>query len=316
MEDYKNFAWAERYRPREVSDLIATDEIRTDVQRILDQGIVPNMLLVGPPGIGKTTIARLLVDKLDADSTIVNASLKGNIDTLRNEIQQFAGTVSLTGNHKYVILDEADYLNPTSTQPALRNFIDTYTKNCGFILTANYVNRLIVPLRERLETHEFTIKKSDIPRLVMQMTIRCEEILQKEGVEYDKPSLVKFIGSLAPNWRLVLIELQRYARRVGSIDSGIMATNSKSAAIGGLVGAVVGRDYGAARKWIGEHADNAAQEFFTELMEALEPRTSAKTLPDLFIIVARYQYQSAFVADQQINFAACLAEIMTDCIFE
>lgn len=316
MQDINTFAWVSKYRPREVDDLIATDEIRAEVQTILDQAMIPNMLLVGPPGIGKTTIARLLVDKLDADSTIVNASLKGNIDTLRNEIQQFAGTVSLTGNHKYVILDEADYLNPTSTQPALRNFIDTYTKNCGFILTANYGNRIIEPLRKRLETHEFKIKKSDIPRLVMQMTKRCEEILQKEGVEYDKASLARFIGSLAPDWRQVLIGLQRYARREGSINSGILATDSKNAAIGGLVDVVVGRDYPAARKWIGEHADNAAQEFFSELIEALEPRTNAKTLPDLFVIVARYQYQSAFVADQQINFAACLAEIMAECVFE
>lgn len=314
MENFRDYQWSHKYRPREVEDLIATDEVKRDVEQILKNGRAPNMLLVGPSGIGKTTIALLLGEKLGADTTMINASLKGNIDTLRNEILQFAGTVSLSGNHKYVILDEADYLNPQSTQPALRNFIDTYTENCGFWLTANYGNKIIEPLRRRLEIHEFKILKSDLPKLVMQMTKRCEEILTREGIDYDKVCLARFVATHAPNWRTVLIELQRYARRNGRVDSGILSQSGASN-LDALIPLFKKKDYAGLRRWIGENADSSAQELFTELVEVLEPHVDSTTLPALIIICARYAYQSAFVADQQINFAAAMAEILAECLF-
>jgi DNA polymerase III delta prime subunit len=305
------FNWISKYSPTEVSDLIATDAMKADIQKIIDSGRGPNMLFVGPPGIGKTTIAKLLADKLGADSTIINASLKGNIDTLRNEVSQFAGTVSLSGAHKYVILDEADYLNPQSTQPALRNFIDTFTSNCGFFLTANYGNRIIEPLRKRLEVHTFKIAKSDLPKLVMLMTKRCEEILKRENIPYELPALAKFVASLAPDWRSVLIQLQKYSR-TGAIDVGILG-QARSVKIEELVPMLKQKDFVSIRKWVAENADNASQELFTDIVAVLEQVVAEPALPALYICIARYAYQSAFVADQTINFAAALAEIMMEC---
>jgi DNA polymerase III delta prime subunit len=283
------FAWIGKYSPTEVDDLIATDAMKADVQKILDNGRAPNLLLVGPPGIGKTTIAKLLADKLGADSTIINASLKGNIDTLRNEVSQFAGTVSLSGAHKYVILDEADYLNPQSTQPALRNFIDTFTSNCGFFLTANYGNRIIEPLRKRLEVHTFKIAKGDLPKLVMLMTKRCEEILKRENIPYELPALARFVASQAPDWRSVLIGLQKYSR-TGAIDAGILG-QARSIKIEELIPMIRQKDYPSVRKWVAENADNAAQELFTDIGDVLEVVVAEPALPSLFTILARYAYQ-------------------------
>lgn len=314
MQDINQFAWIDRYSPQEVDDLIATDAMKQTIIKIIEKGKIPDLLLVGPPGVGKTAIAKLLCHKLGLDWMIVNASLKGNIDTLRNEISQFAGTVSLTGFGKCAILDEADYLNAQSTQPALRNFIDTYRSNCSFVLTANYGNRIIEALRERLEVHEFKIVKSDLPKLVMAMTKRCEDILQLERIEYDKLCLAKFIALKAPNWRKVLIDLQRYARDNGKIDQGILGLRGQSN-IADMVPFLKAKDYQSVRKWIGEHADASSQELFTEIAEVLTTEVIESSQPALYMILARYSYQSAFVADQQINFAAAFAEIMQECAF-
>ena len=314
MQDITQFAWIDKYAPKEVDDLIATDAMKKTINPILDKGKIPDLLLVGPPGVGKTAIAKLLCLKLDLDWMIVNASLKGNIDTLRNEISQFAGTVSLSGLGKCAILDEADYLNAQSTQPALRNFIDTYRNNCSFVLTANYGNKIIEPLRERLEVHEFKIVKSDLPKLVMSMTQRCEDILGMEKIEYDKASLARFIALRAPNWRSVIIALQRYARDNGKIDQGILGLKAQSN-IGAVIPMLKVKDFQAVRVWIGENADSASQELFTEIADVLSEAVEPAALPALYMILARYQYQSAFVADQQVNFAAAFAEIMTECVF-
>jgi DNA polymerase III delta prime subunit len=314
MQDINQFAWIDKYAPKTVDDLIATDSMKTTVNKIVANGKIPDLLLEGPPGIGKTAIAKLLCNVMGLDSLIINASLKGNIDTLRNEIAQFAGSVSLSGEGKCVVLDEADYLNAQSTQPALRNFIDTYRGNCSFILTANYGNRIIGPLRERLEPHSFKINKGDVPKLIMQMTKRCEEILQLEGVEYDKLSLAKYIAQRAPNWRSILINLQRYARDNGKIDMGLLGLRA-DANVGEVIPYLKSKDFTAVRMWVAQNADTSAQELFTDIVEALVPEIVPQSLPALYMTIARYQYQSAFVADQQINFAAAFAEIMTECLF-
>jgi DNA polymerase III delta prime subunit len=314
MTNISEFAWIDKYRPKEVEELIATDKMKNTVRKILERGKIPDMLFVGKPGVGKTAIAKLLCDKLGLDSFLVNASLKGNIDTLRNEISQFAGTVSLSGNGKCTILDEADYLNAQSTQPALRNFIDTYRENCSFVLTANYLNRLIEPLRERLEVHEFKVTPADLPSLVMQMTRRCEDILQLEKVEYDKRCLAMFIAGKAPNWRKIIIDLQRYARDNGKIDNGILGQQGATS-VETLVPFLKEKNFAEIRKWVAENADTASQELFTDIVSGIEPFVIPQTLPALYMIAARYQYQSAFVANQQINFAAAFAEIMTECVF-
>lgn len=312
--DINQFAWIDKYRPRTVDELIATDAIKRTVMKILERGRVPDLLLVGPPGVGKTAIARLLCETLDVDWMFVNASLKGNIDTLRNEISQFAGTVSLHSDTKCTILDEADHLNAQSTQPALRSFMDTYRENHAFILTANYGNKIIEPLRERLEVHEFKIAKKDLLKLVAQMTERCEYILNRENVPFDKTALAKFIITKAPNWRKIIIDLQAYARDNGSIDMGILSQRA-SANIEQLVPHLKNKNFAEIRKWVGENADNASQELFTDIVEVLTPHMMEQSLPDLYLIVARYQYQSAFVVNQQINFGAAFAEIMTQCAF-
>ena len=310
----QSLIWIDKYRPTSVDELIATDQVKNSVTKILERGKIPDLLLVGPPGVGKTAIARLLCESLDLDWMIVNASLKGNIDTLRNEISQFAGTVSLTGLGKCVILDEADYLNAQSTQPALRNFIDTFRENCSFVLTANYGNKIIEPLRERLETHEFRIKKADLPKLVMQMTKRCGEILDLERVPYDKLSLAKYVAGKAPNWRSTLIGLQAYARDNGEINVGILA-NRNTSAIADLIPLLKSKDFAGIRQWVALNADSSTQELFTDIVEGIKDAIIPATVPALFIIAARYAYQSAFVADQQINFAAALAEIFSECQF-
>jgi DNA polymerase III delta prime subunit len=306
----EEFLWVERFRPKTIQDTILPDNLKQTFQEFVNQGNIPNLLLSGSAGCGKTTVARAMLEELGCDYIVINGSLNGNIDTLRNEIMQFASSVSLMGGRKYVILDEADYLNPNSTQPALRNFMEEFSRNCGFILTCNFKNRIIDPLQSRCSVVEFKIKKTDLPALASQMMKRLCQILDSESVEYDKPVLAELIKKHYPDWRRVINELQRYSA-TGKIDSGLLA-NITETSYKDLIRFLKEKDFTNMRKWVAENIDTDATAIFRTLYDTANQYTTKNTIPNLVLILAKYQYQATFVSDHEINLAACLTEMMVD----
>ena len=306
----EEFLWTERYRPKTISETILPEVLKTTFQEFVNQGNIPNLLLSGSAGCGKTTVARAMLEELGCDYIVINGSMNGNIDTLRNEIMQFASSVSLTGGRKYVILDEADYLNPNSTQPALRNFMEEFSKNCGFILTCNFKNRIIEPLHSRCTVIDFRIKKTDLPQLASQMMKRLAGILETEGVEYDKAVLVELIKKHYPDWRRCINELQRYSA-TGKVDSGLLA-NISEVSYKSLVKYLKEKDFTSMRKWVAEHMDSDATSIFRTLYDTASQYLTKNSIPNLVMILAKYQYQQSFVADHEINLTACLVEMMVE----
>lgn len=306
----EEFLWVEKYRPKNIQDTILPDALKQTFQEFVNQGNIPNLLLSGSAGCGKTTVARAMLEELGCDYIVINGSLNGNIDTLRNDIMQFASSVSLMGGRKYVILDEADYLNPNSTQPALRNFMEEFSKNCGFILTCNFKNRIIEPLQSRCSVVEFKIKKTDLPVLATQMMKRLASILDNESVEYDKPVLAELIKKHYPDWRRVINELQRYSA-TGRIDSGLLA-NVTETSFKDLVRFLKEKDFTNTRKWVAENMDSDTTAIFRTLYDNASQYISKNSIPTLTLILSKYQYQAAFVADHEINLTACLTEMMIE----
>jgi DNA polymerase III delta prime subunit len=304
------FLWVEKYRPVTIADTILPDNLKQTFQEFVNQGNIPNLLLSGSAGCGKTTVARAMLEELGCDYIVINGSLNGNIDTLRNEIMQFASSVSLMGGRKYVILDEADYLNPNSTQPALRNFMEEFSRNCGFILTCNFKNRIIDPLQSRCSVVEFKIKKTDLPALASQMMKRLCYILDTESVVYDKAVLAELIKKHYPDWRRVINELQRYSA-TGKIDSGLLANITESS-YKDLIRFLKEKDFTNTRKWVAENIDTDATAIFRTLYDTASMYVSKNSVPGLVLILAKYQYQAAFVADHEINLMACLTEMMIE----
>lgn len=307
----EEFLWVEQYRPKTVQETILPTELKQTFQQFVDQGNVPNLLLTGTAGTGKTTIARAMLEELECDYIIINGSMSGNIATLRTDIQQFASAMSLQGGRKYVILDEADYLNAQSTQPALRNFMEEFSKNCGFILTCNYKNRIISPLHSRCSVIDFKYKKDDRPKLAGQLFKRIGGILEKEGVEYEPQVVAELINKYFPDNRRILNELQRYSA-TGKIDSGILA-NLEEATLTTLVTALKEKDFTGVRKWVAENSDIEQTEVFRIIYDKLSHHMKPSSVPQLVLIIADYQYKAAFVADHEINLTACLVEIMAEC---
>ncbi len=310
----EDFLWVEKYRPRTIADTILSDELKQVFQKFADEGNIPNMLLTGRAGVGKTTVARALMEQVNADYIIINSSMHGNIDTLRTDILNFASTVSFSGGRKYVILDEADYLNPNSTQPALRNFMEQYSKNCGFILTCNFKNKLIEPLWSRCSVVDFVVPKEQRPKLALAFFKRLKEILTKENVEFDAKAVVSVIEKHFPDWRRVLNELQRYAA-TGKIDSGILA-NLQEENFKSLIGFLKNKEFSNVRKWVGENSDVDVPTFFRKFYDTSHDYMDSSSVAQLVLILAKYQYQAAFVADHEINIAACLTEVMVECTFK
>lgn len=310
----EDFLWVERYRPHTIADTVLSPNLQATFQQFVDDKSVPNLLLTGRAGVGKTTVARAMLDQLGADYIIINGSMHGNIDTLRTDILNFASTVSFSGGRKYVILDEADYLNPNSTQPALRNFMEEYSKNCGFILTCNFKNKLIDPLISRCSVIEFSIPKEDKPKLAMRFYKRVMEILKKENVEAEPKAVAGVIEKHFPDWRRVLNELQRYSA-TGKIDTGIL-TNFQDDSFKQLVGFLKGKEFSNVRKWVGENSDIDPATFFRKFYDQSNELMDSPSIAQLVLILAKYQYQAAFVVDQEINVAACLTEIMVECTFK
>lgn len=307
------FLWVEKYRPKTIADTILPDELKKTFQQFVDQKNIPNLILSGSAGIGKTTVARAMLDELGCDYIVINGSLDRNIDTLRNTIQQFASSMSFSGGRKYVILDEADYLNANSTQPALRNFMEEYSATCGFILTCNYKNRIISPLHSRCSVVEFQIDKKASKDIKVLFFKRIVGILKNEGVEYETPVLAEFIKKYYPDWRRVINELQRYSA-VGKIDSGIL-TNFQEISIKELVGYMKSKDYTNVRKWAAENAQVEPSQLYRKLYDTAHQFMEQASIAQLVVIIGKYQFQAAFVADQEINTASCLTEIMIDCDF-
>lgn len=308
----EEFLWVNRYRPKTVADTILTDDLKKTFQRFVDQNNIPNLILSGSAGVGKTTVAKAMCEQLDCDYIVINGSMNGNIDTLRNDISQFASSVSLSGGRKMVILDEADYLNPQSTQPALRNFMEEFSANCGFILTCNFVDRIIEPLHSRCSVINFGIKKSELPILAKQFMQRVCGILETESVPFEKPVVAEVIKKHFPDWRRVINELQRYSA-TGSVDTGILRNFSDDSLIS-LMKYMKDKNFTAVRKWIGE-SDLEPSEFFRAFFDKAENHIAKASIPQLILHLAKYQYQNSFAADPEINLVACATEIMVDCEF-
>ena len=304
----ESFLWVEQYRPKDVETCILPKELKKTFSEFVKKGNVPNLTLSGGAGVGKTTIAKAMLDELDATYMMINGSEESGIDVLRTKIKNFASTVSLHGGRKYLILDEADYLNPQSTQPALRGFIEEFHKNCGFILTCNYKNRLIDPLRSRCTVIDFTIPNSEKQELAAQFFDRTITILDEQQVDYDKRVVAEVINNHFPDWRRVLNELQRYSVS-GNIDAGILV-NISEINIKELMVAMKNKEFTNVRRWVVDNLDNDPVLIFRTIYDNLYDCMDGSSIPHAVVILGEYQYKSAFVADQEINMLACLTEIM------
>ena len=308
------FLWVEKYRPQTIAETILPSHIKATFEQIVNGGELHNMLLTGTAGVGKTTVAKALCNELDLDYLIINGSEEGNIDTLRNKIKQFASTVSLSGGYKVVILDEADYLNPQSTQPALRGFIEEFSANCRFILTCNFKNRIIQPLHSRCTVIEFNIAKKDMPVLCNQFHNRVKTILGAEKVDHDPKIVAELIMKHQPDWRRVINELQRYGSG-GIIDSGILV-NLADDSIDDLIKFLKLKDFRKMRQWVADNMDSEPAAIFRKLYDTMYEYVDGKSIPQLVLILADYQYKNSFVADHELNLVACLTEIMANTEFK
>ena len=310
----EEFLWVEKYRPKTVEETILPAELKATFQQFVDQKNIPNLILSGTAGVGKTTIARAMLEQLECDYIVVNGSMNGNIDTLRNEILNFASAVSLSGGRKYVILDEADYLNANSTQPALRNFMEEFSRNCGFILTCNFKNRIIEPLHSRCSVVDFKISKKDMAKLAGQFFKRVQNILKTENVEFDPAVVAEIINKYFPDWRRVLNELQRYSA-TGKIDSGIFA-NMQENTIKELFILMKDKNFTEVRKWIKNNLDTDVNYLYNQFYEVAFDICKKASIPHLILLIAQYQHQNAFSANPEINFAAFCVECMKELEFE
>ena len=306
------FLWVEKYRPRKLDECILPADQKKVFQDMVEKDEIQNMLLCGSAGVGKTTIARALCEELGTDYIIINGSEESGIDVLRTKIKQFASTVSFSGKTKVVILDEADYLNPNSTQPALRAFIEEFSANCRFIFTCNFKNRIIPPLHSRCAVIEFKIGKEERPKIAARFFKRVNEILANEKIEADPKVVAKVLEKHFPDYRRVLNELQRYASS-GKIDEGILV-NMGEVNMQDLISALKDKDWKKMRTWVVNNLDNDPQTLFRKIYDTL--LDSVVQVPQLVLLLADYQYKAAFCADQEINLVACLTEIMASVEFK
>jgi len=312
-----DFLWVEKYRPKKIADCILSDDLKNTFSEFLNKKEIPNLLLSGTAGTGKTTVARALCEEIGCDYIMINGSDEGrHIDTLRTQIKNFASTISLTetSNHKVVIIDEADYMNPDSVQPALRNFIETFYKNCRFIFTCNFKNKIIPALHSRCTVIDFRISNGQKVSTAVALLDRLMDLLKEEGISADKKVVAELIQRHYPDFRRTINELQRYSVR-GKIDSGILVSiseiNNKE-----LVRLLKEKRFSDMRKWVIQNLDKDPSSLFSNVYDVLYKHLDSKSIPQAVLVIADYQYKSAFVADQEINLVACLTEIMAQCKFK
>ena len=309
-----DFLWVEEYRPKTIDDCILPQSLKTLFQSFIEKGEISNLLFSGTPGVGKTTVAKALCEQMNCDWIMINGSEEGGIDVLRNKIKNFASTVSLSGGKKVVILDEADYLNPQSTQPALRGFVEEFHKNCRFILTCNFKNRIIEPLHSRFSNIEFRISPKDKGKLATKLFERVSYILKEQNIEYEEAVVAELIKKHFPDFRKLINELQRYSVS-GVIDAGILV-NVSDENLKTLVAHLKTKEFSNMRKWVVNNLDNDPVKIFRKIYDSMYTNLQPETIPHAVLIIADYQYKSAFVADQEINLVACLTEIMSQVKFK
>ena len=310
----ETFLWVEKYRPTTIDACILPNSLKGSFSEFVKDKHIPNLIMSGGPGVGKTTVAKAMVEEIGATWMMINGSEESGIDVLRTKIKNFASTVSLEGGRKYIILDESDYLNPQSTQPALRGFMEEFHKNCGFILTCNYKNRLIETLHSRCSVVDFIIPKSDKPKLAAEFFNRVQIILKDENVKFDQKAVAELLNKYFPDWRRVLNELQRYSAS-GQIDAGILV-NLSEVNINELMESLKKQEFTNVRKWIVNNLDNDPVRIFRRFYDSLYDHIDKSTIPHAVVILAEYSYKSAFVADQEINLLACMTEIMAQVKFK
>ncbi len=307
----EDFLWVEKYRPKTIKDTVLTPELKTLFQTFVDNKNVPNLLLTGSQGIGKTTVAKAMLEELGADYIVINGSDEGRlIDTLRTKIKNFASSVSLAGGRKYVILDEADYCNAETVQPALRNFMEEFSKNCGFIMTCNFVNKIIQPLHSRCSVVEFKIANKDKPAMGKELYVKILDILKTENISFDEKVIREVLAKHFPDNRRILNELQRYSA-TGHIDSGILANLSETS-IKELMQLLKDKEFTSVRKWVGKNIDGDVAPMFRKIYDTVTQYVKPASVPQVVVTLADYQYKSAFVADQEVNFMAFLTELMVE----
>jgi replication factor C small subunit len=305
------FLFVEKYRPKTVADCILPERIKKVFQEYVDQGNIPNLMLTGSAGVGKTTVAKAMCDQLGANNLFINSSEERGIDMLRTKIKGYASTISFTGGRKVIILDEADYLTPEA-QAGLRGAIEEFSDNCSFIFTCNFKSRLIDALHSRCSVVDFTLKNEEKPKMAMQMFKRVCTILDSEEVTYDKAVVQQIVAKYFPDYRRTLNELQRYASS-GSIDAGVLAQISDVRKISELAGFLKEGNFAEMRKWVVANSDIEPARIYRKIYDSLYGYFKPDSIPQAVVIIAKYQYQSAFVADQEINLVACLTEMMVDC---
>lgn len=309
----EHLLWTEKYRPKNINDCILPERLKKPFQEYVNQSNIPNLLLSGGAGVGKTTVAKAMCEEIGCDYLVINGSDESGIDTFRTKIKNYASSMSLSGGRKVIIIDEADYLNPNSTQPALRNAIEEFAGNCSFIFTCNYKNRIIDPLHSRCAVVEFSLKSNEKAEMAKQFMARVVNILETEKVEADKSVIAELIKKHFPDFRRVINELQRYSQ-FGKIDTGVLAQIG-NIQIDAITQYLKEKNFNAVRKWVGT-SDIDANTVFRQVYDALYDIMKPQSIPNAVLIIADYQYKNAFVADTEINLTACLTELMANCEFK